>query len=119
MQIGSFGLAAIGRVGPLKRGLAGLTQRLVKGSTGGPGEAERAAGGSYIVARARDGGGDVLAEVRLAGIDGYSFTANFLAWAAVRARDGGISGAGALGPAAAFGLEEFERGVAAAGIERA
>ena len=119
MQIGSLGLAAIGRIGPLKRGLAGLTRVFVKGSTGGPSEAERATGGSYIVAQALDEGGGRLAEVRLSGVDGYTFTANFLAWAAIRARDGGITGAGALGPAAAFGLEEFEKGVAAAGIERA
>jgi short subunit dehydrogenase-like uncharacterized protein len=119
MQISSLGLSAIGRIGPLKRGLAELTQRLVKGSTGGPSEAERATGGSYVVARARDGEGGQLSEIRLSGVDGYTFTANFLAWAAIRARDGGITGSGALGPAAAFGLEEFERGVAAAGIERA
>jgi len=118
MQIGSIGLAAIRKVGPLKRGLVGLTRRVVTGSTGGPSESERATGGSYIVARALDADGGRLAEVRLGGVDGYTFTANFLAFSAIRARDGGITGAGALGPAAAFGLEEFERGVAAAGIER-
>jgi short subunit dehydrogenase-like uncharacterized protein len=119
MQVGSIGLAAIGRIGPLKRGLAGLTHRLVKGSTGGPSEAERASGGSWVVARAYDGDGERLAEVTLAGVDGYSFTGRFLAWAATRAAAGGIAGSGALGPASAFGLAEFERGVAAAGIERA
>jgi hypothetical protein len=119
MQIGSFGLAAIGSVGPLKRGLAGLTGHLVKGSTGGPSEAERKTGGSYVAARALDADGEMLSEVRLAGVDGYTFTAGFLAWAAIRAAAGGIKGAGALGPASAFGLAEFERGVAAAGIERA
>ncbi|MCB0874651.1 MAG: saccharopine dehydrogenase NADP-binding domain-containing protein [Solirubrobacterales bacterium] len=119
MQVGSFGLAAIGRIGPLKRGLAGLTGRFVKGSTGGPSEAERATGGSYIVARVLGGDGEALSEVRLAGVDGYTFTARFLAWAAVRAAAAGVDGAGALGPASAYGLAEFERGVAAAGIERA
>jgi len=118
MQIGSIGLAAIGRIGPLKRGLAALTGRLVKGSTGGPSAAERAGGGSYVVARALDGEGRQLSEVRLGGIDGYTFTARFLAWAATAVGDGGITGSGALGPAAAFGLERFEQGVAAAGIER-
>jgi short subunit dehydrogenase-like uncharacterized protein len=119
MQIGSIGLSAVGRIGPLKRGLAGLTHRLVKGSTGGPSAAERASGGSWIVARAYDAAGERLAEVTLAGVDGYTFTGRFLAWAATRAADGGIEGSGALGPASAFGLAEFERGVAAAGIERA
>ena len=119
MQVGSIGLAVIGRIGPLKRGLAGLTHRLVKGSTGGPTEAERADGGSWIVARAYDGDGGRLAEVTLAGVDGYSFTGRFLAWAATRAAEAPITGSGALGPASAFGLAEFERGVATAGIERA
>ncbi len=119
MQVGSIGLSAIGRIGPLKRGLSAVTERLVKGSTGGPTEAERATGGSYVVARAFGAGDAELATVRLSGVDGYSFTARFLAWSAIRARDGGIDGSGALGPAAAFGLAEFEKGVAAAGIERA
>ncbi|MFN8112098.1 MAG: hypothetical protein U0R51_02750 [Solirubrobacterales bacterium] len=119
MQVGSFGLAAVGKVGPLKRGLAGLTHRFVKGSTGGPSAEERATGGSWIVARAYDGDGVTLSEVVLSGVDGYTFTARFLAWAATAALAGGIDGAGALGPASAFGLAEFERGVAAAGIERA
>lgn len=118
MQIGSIGLAAIGKVRPLKSGLTGIARRLVSGSTGGPGEAERAAGGSYVLARAYDGAGERLAEVHLSGVDGYTFTANFLAWAAICARDGGITGSGALGPAAAFGIERFEQGVAAAGISR-
>lgn len=118
MQVGSVGLAAIGRIGPLRSGLAAVTGRLVKGSTGGPSESERAGGGSYIVARAFGADGERLAEVTLSGVDGYTFTAGFLAWAATAARDGGITGSGALGPAAAFGLERFEQGVAAAGIER-
>ncbi|GIK78618.1 MAG: NAD(P)H-binding protein [Thermoleophilia bacterium] len=119
MQIGSVGLAAIGGIPPLKRGLAALTRRLVSGSTGGPSAEERSGGGSYVVARAYGSGGGRLAEVRLGGIDGYTFTANFLAWAACAARDGAVTGSGALGPAAAFGLERFEQGVAEAGIARA
>jgi short subunit dehydrogenase-like uncharacterized protein len=118
MQIGSIGLGAIGRIGPLKSGLGAVTGRLVRGSTGGPTAAERATGGSYIVARALDSEGERLAEVTLSGIDGYTFTANFLAWAATAAHDGAVTGSGALGPAAAFGLERFAEGVAAAGIER-
>lgn len=118
MQIGSIGLAAIGRVPPLKGGLTALARRFVTGSSGGPSEAERAGGGSYVLARAYGPDGDRLAEVHLSGVDGYTFTANFLAWAATAARGGGIAGSGALGPAAAFGLERFEQGVAEAGIAR-
>jgi len=119
MQVGSIGLAAIGKVPALKSGLTAIARRLVSGSTGGPGEAERSAGGSYVLARAYSGDGDRLAEVHLSGVDGYTFTGNFLAWAAIGARDGEITGSGALGPAAAFGLERFEQGVAEAGIARA
>ncbi len=119
MQAGSFALGAIRRVPPVRRGVEALLGRFAKGSTGGPSEEERAAGGSYIVGIARGAGGERLAEVRLSGVDGYTFTGAFLAWAAERALAGGISGAGALGPAEAFGLEELERGVATAGISRA
>ena len=42
-----------------------------------------------------------------------------LAWAAMRAADGGLRGSGALGPVDGFGLDELERGVAEAGIARA
>ena len=102
-----------------KRGLDALAERFVKGSTGGPTEAERASGGSYVVAIASGAGGEQLAEVRIEGLDGYSFTANFLSWAAIRALRGEIEGAGAIGPAQAFGLEAFERGVSESGIKRA
>ena len=119
MQAGSFALGAIRRVPPLKRGVESLLGRFAKGSTGGPSEDERAAGGSYIVGMARGADGEQLAEVRLSGVDGYTFTGAFLAWAAQRALEGGIEGSGALGPAEAFGLDELERGVSAAGISRA
>jgi len=118
LQAGSFALGAIRRVPPLRSGFESLLGRFAKGSTGGPSEEERATGGSYIVGIARGADGEALAEVRLSGVDGYTFTGAFLAWAAQRALAGGIEGAGALGPAEAFGLEEFERGVAAAGISR-
>lgn len=118
MQAGSFALGAISKVPPLRQGVESVLGRFVKGSTGGPSEDDRAGGGSHIVAVARGASGEQLSEVRLTGVDGYTFTGAFLAWAAERALAGGIEGAGALGPAEAFGLEAFERGVAAAGISR-
>jgi short subunit dehydrogenase-like uncharacterized protein len=118
MQVGSIALSAITRVPPVQRGLMALADRFVKGSSGGPSEEERAAGGSLILATARDGGGNDLATVKLEGVDGYTFTARFLSWAARKALAGAIEGAGALGPAAAFGLDEFEAGAAEAGISR-
>lgn len=119
MQIGSFALGAIAKVPPARRGLDALLSRFVKGSTGGPDATERAGGGSHIVGLALDADGEILSEVKLEGIDGYTFTAAFLAWASQRALEGAIDGAGALGPAEAFGLDELERGVSAAGISRA
>ena len=118
MQVGSFALGAIAKVPPAKRGVGALLSRFVKGSTGGPDSEERAGSGSHIVGLALDADGEILAEVKLEGVDGYTFTAAFLAWASQRALEGGIEGAGALGPAEAFGLDELERGVSAAGIAR-
>src|SRR5688500_9386906 len=73
---------------------------------------------SRIPAIAYDAAGEPLAEVHLAGVDGYEFTASFLAWAAARAASAGVSGTGALGPVEAFGLDALERGAAEAGLER-
>jgi len=41
-----------------------------------------------------------------------------LAWGAIRALAGGLRGSGALGPVDGFGLDELERGAAAAGLRR-
>lgn len=95
-----------------------VTDRFVKGSTGGPDAQERASSGSHIVAEAFDAGGNRLAEVHLTGVDGYSFTGEILAWGAERAAAGGLKGVGALGPVDGFGLEQLEAGVAEAGIRR-
>lgn len=118
LQAGSIGLAAITRVPGAKAGLERLLGRFAKGSTGGPTEAERARSGSHVLAIARDVTGKALAEVRLEGVNGYTFTAAMLAWASIRALEGGIEGSGALGPAQAFGIEGLESGVAEAGISR-
>ena len=52
------------------------------------------------------------------GASPYDFTAQMLAWGAMRAADRGLSGSGALGPVEAYGLDELERGAAQAGIGR-
>jgi len=92
--------------------------RFVKGSTGGPGPEARAKGGSYVVGAAYDAAGARLAEVHLSGVDGYSFTGEILAWGAECAAGGGLTGAGALGPADGFGLDALESGCAEAGMAR-
>jgi short subunit dehydrogenase-like uncharacterized protein len=93
-----------------------LARQFVKGSTGGPNAAERARSGSHIVAAAYAANGAQLAEVSVAGVNGYDFTAGMLAWGAERALAGGLSGTGALGPVDGFGLDQLEAGAAEAGI---
>jgi short subunit dehydrogenase-like uncharacterized protein len=71
-------------------------------------------GRSWVAAEAYSAAGDKLSEIHVAGVDGYAFTAGFMAWAAQQP----VSGAGALGPVEAFGLERLEAGCRAAGLER-
>ena len=106
-----------GRAVPGARSLMdAATSRLVKGSTGGPGEEELARGGSHVVAIAYDEGGRELAEVHLTGVDGYTFTARILAWASARIAADGVPSSGALAPIEAFGLRDLAAGAAEAGI---
>jgi short subunit dehydrogenase-like uncharacterized protein len=91
--------------------------RIAPGSSGGPDAEERAKGGSHIVAIAYDEAGEQLAEVHVTGIDGYTFTGRILAWGAERAAAGALKGAGALGAADGFGLDELEKGCAEAGLK--
>jgi hypothetical protein len=90
--------------------------RFVKGSTGGPDEEALAKVRSHIVAIAYDEAGRELAEVHVTGVDGYTFTAGMLAWAAAKIAADGLPASGALGPVEAFGLRELEAGAAEAGI---
>jgi short subunit dehydrogenase-like uncharacterized protein len=102
---------------PGVRGAIGATaNRFVKGSSGGPGAEARAGATSRIVAIASDAAGTPLATVRLKGKNPYDYTAQMLAWGALRAAGGGLSGAGALGPVDGFGLDALQAGVAEAGI---
>jgi short subunit dehydrogenase-like uncharacterized protein len=119
LQLGSYAISGLTRVPGAKAALASVLGRFAKGSTGGPSAEERARSGSHVLAIARDAAGGPLAEVRLEGVNGYTFTAAMLAWAAIRALEGGIDGVGALGPAQAFGVEGLEAGAAEAGISRA
>lgn len=116
----AFSLAGSGlfRI-PGARALTGkLTDRFVRGSSGGPGPDERARSGSHIVGEAYDLDGRKLSEIHLSGIDGYSFTAGILAWGAERAAAGELRGTGALGPVDGFGLDALEEGSSQAGIAR-
>ena len=95
-----------------------VTSRLVKGSTGGPDATQRLRTGSHVQALAYDASGRELAQIVLEGPNGYTLTGAFLAWGASQARQGGLQGTGALGPADAFGLDSLEKGCAEAGLKR-
>ena len=60
--------------------------------------------GATVIAEAYDSDGSRLRQVTLVGSNPYTFTAATLAWAALRAAGGFLSGEGALGPVEAFGL---------------
>ena len=92
--------------------------RLLRGSTGGPDEAARRRSATHVQAVSYGPDDRELARVTLDGPNPYTLTGDLLAWAAVRARDGGLAGVGALGPVAAFGLDELVAGAAAAGLRR-
>ena len=119
LQAFSLLSSGVARVPGARAGMQALAARFVKGSTGGPDADARSRSGSYVVAEAYGADGELLSEARLAGINGYDFTARLLAWGAERALHGGLSREGALGPVEAFGLDELEAGCAEAGIERA
>ncbi|MGH3821416.1 MAG: saccharopine dehydrogenase family protein [Pseudonocardiaceae bacterium] len=67
---------------------------------------------SHVVGTAYDAAGAELAQVRLVSSDPYQLTADLLAWGAQRAAERGVSGPGALGPVAAFGLDVLMAGAA-------
>lgn len=71
---------------------------------------------SHVVGTAYDVGGAELAQIFLVSGDPYGLTANLLAWGAQRAAEHGVSGPGALGPVAAFGLDVLLAGAAEAGL---
>jgi short subunit dehydrogenase-like uncharacterized protein len=94
-----------------------LGARFVKGSSGGPDAQERSRGGSHVVAIAYDSAGAELAEVHVAGVDGYTFTGRIIAWGAEHAAQGAMQGTGAVGPIDAFGLVALTDGCRWAGLE--
>ncbi|MDX6698181.1 MAG: hypothetical protein QOE65_1578 [Solirubrobacteraceae bacterium] len=100
------------------RAMGALSERFVKGSTGGPDATQRAKSGSHVQAFAYDGAGRELAHVVMEGPNGYTLTGDFLAWGAARAANEGMNGTGALGPVDAFGLDELEAACAKAGLKR-
>ncbi len=111
----SAGVSALSKVPGAAPALRDLMGR-VKGSTGGPDAASRANSSSFVLASVYDAAGGLLSEVRLEGVNVYTFTAEILAWGAITAAAGGLQGAGALGPVDAFGLDALQEGASGAGM---
>jgi short subunit dehydrogenase-like uncharacterized protein len=82
----------------------------------GPDEETRKQGGSHVVAVAYDAASNELATARAVGVDGYTFTAEVLAWGAITAAAQGVTGTGALGPVEAYGLDALRAGCETAGL---
>ena len=109
-------LSTVARLPGARSAMHGLMGRVVKGSTGGPDASARASSTSFVLADVYDATGRMLAEVRLEGVNVYTFTAEILAWGAIAAADGALRGTGALGPVDAFGLDALQEGAAGAGM---
>lgn len=112
-------MSMLGEVPGVRTGAEKLSERFVKGSTGGPGPEARAKSGSLIVAEAEDASGSVIERVELRGPNGYTFTGDVLAWGAAQAAERGVGGTGSLGPVEAFGLRELEAACAEIGLKEA
>lgn len=117
VQAGSLAGSLVTRLPGARTVLQAAGERLVS-MTASPAEGTTPDAMSWVVGAAYDAGGRQLAEVHLSGVDGYEFTASFLAWAARRASSAGVGGTGALGPVAAFGLDALEAACAEAGLAR-
>jgi short subunit dehydrogenase-like uncharacterized protein len=118
MPMVSAGIAGATTLSPVRAALHKLLGRRAKPSTGGPDEAARSRTKSTVLATAHAADGRHLSTVRLEGVNSYTFGFNMIAWAASTAATQGVKASGALGPVAAFGLNELEGGVRTAGIER-
>jgi short subunit dehydrogenase-like uncharacterized protein len=102
---------------PGYRQVATATLSMLLGSKGkGPDAEQLKTNISHIVGEAFDANGNLLCRAELVGIDGYTFTANFIAWAADMASSGKVSATGAVGPIEAFGLDALRRGCEQCGL---
>jgi len=118
-RVASYPLAALSRLRAVNR-LAGAAAAPALRVTGrGPDPAAQAATGTVVLATVSDATGRQLAAVRLQGVDPYLFTGRIMAWIAGQLAAGTATGRGALSPVEAFGVDQLEHAVAAAGLPRA
>jgi short subunit dehydrogenase-like uncharacterized protein len=93
-----------------------LLQRRVTRSTDGPDPVARERSSSIITAIASTDRGHTLSTITLQGVNGYTFTAEILTWAAMTTADTATNRTGALGPVSAFGLNHLAEAAQRAGI---
>ena len=115
VQAGSLATSVVTKVPGTKAVIRAAGGRLAT-LGGSPAPGTTPGGISWITARAFDERGAQLSEVQLSGVDGYEFTAAFIAWAARRAAAHGVEGDGAIGPIEAFGLATLQEGCSEAGL---
>jgi short subunit dehydrogenase-like uncharacterized protein len=110
VQAGSAVTSLVTRVPGSRTAIDRATSRFVRGSTGGPSEADRAKVRSRVIAHAVGDDGAVLARCELQGPNPYDLTASLLQLTARRLRDGEVKPApGVLGPAELLGVDGFLR----------
>ena len=119
LQRASVGTEVLGRI-PGVRWLsrtvgAELAGRVVGRSTV---DGDPDLGRSRIVAITYDGADRPLAQIHLEGPEGYTFTAEALAWAARRAASERPAATGTLGPVELFGLDALADGCAGIGLRQ-
>jgi short subunit dehydrogenase-like uncharacterized protein len=115
VQAGSLLMEGLRRVPAAADGLRSLLGRYRPSTGTGPDAQARAATGSIAVAQAYDEDGSLLAHVLLRGPNGYTLTAELLAWGARQALETPLA-PGAHGPLDAFGLEHLVKGCAELGL---
>jgi short subunit dehydrogenase-like uncharacterized protein len=110
-------LGLIAKNDTAKRWLGAGLGKLAKSDGSGPSENLRERSSSYVCATTYDAAGRPLTAAQLGDIDGHTFTANILAWAADTLRSGGLQRAGVTGPVQAFGRSALRHGHEQAGFQ--
>lgn len=103
---------------PGYRAVARAALSMLPESSGkGPGPEALEQNKTHVVAETFDEKGRLLARADVVGIDGYSFTAKMIAWAAHRAVGQGLLAVGAVGPIEAFDLDGLIEACEACGLK--
>jgi short subunit dehydrogenase-like uncharacterized protein len=116
VQLVSYAQPVLLRLPGARQRVAGAAERALRQTGTGPDAAARAGTGSLVLADAYDAAGRQLCRVRLAGANAYDLTGRLLAYAAGRLAAGEVTGAGALGPVQAFGLDALRTACQEAGL---